>query len=93
MNASDRGATHVRSCKRLGGALLAVLAFAAKAANGPAAPAADHVPRPTTIAPMTIDVMGAPCVQTVDVVRAGRLRPGVVDYRVSARIGSSVNGK
>ena len=40
--------------------------------------------------PMTIDATGDPCVQIVDVVRAGRLRPGVVDYRVAARIGDEI---
>lgn len=41
-------------------------------------------------APMTIAETGDPCVQTVDVVRAGRLRPGVVDYRVVARVGDEI---
>jgi hypothetical protein len=40
--------------------------------------------------PMTIDATGDPCVQIVDVVRAGRLRPGVVDYRVTARVGDDI---
>lgn len=40
--------------------------------------------------PMTVEEAGDPCVQTVDVVHAGRLRPGVVDYRVAARIGDEV---
>ena len=41
-------------------------------------------------APMTIAETDAPCVQTVDVVPAGRLLPGVVDYRVAARIGDEI---
>jgi hypothetical protein len=41
-------------------------------------------------AAMKIEEKGDPCIQTVDVVRAGRLRPGVVDYRVVARIGDEV---
>ena len=41
-------------------------------------------------APMTIAETDDPCVQTVDVVRAGRLREGVVDYRVTARIGDEI---
>jgi len=41
-------------------------------------------------APMTIEPAGDPCIQTVDVVRAGRFRPGVVDYRVTARIGDEI---
>jgi len=45
---------------------------------------------PNEFAPMTIGATGDPCVQTVDVVRAGRLRPGVVDYRLTARIGSDI---
>jgi hypothetical protein len=39
---------------------------------------------------VTIEATGDPCVQTVDVVKAGRLRPGVVDYRVTARIGDEI---
>ena len=39
---------------------------------------------------VTIEATGDPCVQTVDVVKAGRLRPGVVDYRVTARIGGEI---
>jgi hypothetical protein len=41
-------------------------------------------------APMTIAEADGPCVQTVDVVRVGRLRPGVVDYRVVARVGDEI---
>jgi hypothetical protein len=41
-------------------------------------------------APMTIAEADEPCVQTVDVVRAERLRPGVVDYRVVARVGDEI---
>ena len=41
-------------------------------------------------APMTIAETDSPCVQTVDVLRAGRLRQGVVDYRVTARIGNDI---
>ena len=41
-------------------------------------------------APMTIAEIDAPCVQTVDVVPVGRLQPGVVDYRVTARIGDEI---
>jgi hypothetical protein len=41
-------------------------------------------------APMTIAETDDPCVQTVDVVRAGRLRQGVVDYRVVARVGEEI---
>ncbi len=40
--------------------------------------------------PMTIDATGDPCVQIVDVVKAGRLRQPVVDYRVTARIGDEI---
>jgi hypothetical protein len=45
---------------------------------------------PNDFLPMTIDATGDPCVQTVDVVRAGRLKPGVVDYRVTARLGEDI---
>jgi hypothetical protein len=41
-------------------------------------------------APMTIAETDPPCVQTIDVVPAGRLLPGVVDYRVTARIGDEI---
>ena len=41
-------------------------------------------------APMTIAETSAPCVQTVDVVPPGRLRTGVVDYRIVARIGDEI---
>jgi len=41
-------------------------------------------------APMTIAGTDDSCVQTVDVVRAGRLRQGVVDYRVVARIDDEI---
>jgi hypothetical protein len=41
-------------------------------------------------AAMKIDEKGDPCIQTIDVVRAGRLRPGVVDYRVEARVGDTI---
>ncbi len=40
--------------------------------------------------PMTIAEAGEPCVETVDALHAGRLKPGVVDYRVVARIGDEV---
>jgi hypothetical protein len=40
--------------------------------------------------PMTIAATEGPCLQIVDVVRPGRLRPGVVDYRVVARIGDDI---
>ncbi len=40
--------------------------------------------------PMTIAETAEPCVQTVDVLPAGRLKPGVVDYRVVARIGDEI---
>ena len=40
--------------------------------------------------PMTIAPSEEPCVQIVDVVKAGRLRQSVVDYRVSARIGDEI---
>jgi hypothetical protein len=40
--------------------------------------------------PMTIAETDQPCVQTVDVMPAGRLLPGVVDYRVTARIGDEI---
>ncbi len=40
--------------------------------------------------PITIDALGDPCVQTIDVVSAGRLRSGLVDYRVVARIGDEI---
>ena len=39
-------------------------------------------------APMTLDGTGGPCVPTIDVVRAGRLRPGVAD-RVASSASSS----
>jgi hypothetical protein len=45
---------------------------------------------PNDFAPVTIANTEGPCVQTVDVVRAGRLRPGVVDYRVVARVGDEI---
>jgi hypothetical protein len=45
---------------------------------------------PNEFEPMTIPDTDAPCVQTVDVVRAGRLRPGGVDYRVVARVGDEI---
>jgi len=45
---------------------------------------------PNEFAPMTIAETDDPCVQIVDVVPAGRLRPGVVDYRVTARIGDEI---
>ena len=41
-------------------------------------------------APMTIVETGVPCLQTVDALRAGRLRPGVIDYRVVARVGDEI---
>jgi hypothetical protein len=40
--------------------------------------------------PMTIAETDQPCVQTVDVMPAGRLLPGVVDYRVTARVGDEI---
>lgn len=40
--------------------------------------------------PMTITEAADPCIQIVDVVPAGRLRSGVVDYRVVARIGDEI---
>jgi hypothetical protein len=45
---------------------------------------------PNEFVPMTIDPTGDACVQIVDVVRGGRLRPGVVDYRVTARLGDEI---
>jgi hypothetical protein len=41
-------------------------------------------------APLTIAESDAPCLQTVDVVPAGRLLPGVIDYRIVARVGEEV---
>lgn len=41
-------------------------------------------------APMTISESGGACLQTVDSVRAGRLRPGVVDYRIVSRLGNEI---
>jgi hypothetical protein len=41
-------------------------------------------------APMTIAETDDPCVQIVDVVRAGRLQPSIVDYRVVARVGDEI---
>jgi hypothetical protein len=41
-------------------------------------------------APMTITETGGACLQTVDAVRAGRLRPGAVDFRVVARVGDEI---
>ena len=40
--------------------------------------------------PMTITEAADPCIRIVDVVPAGRLQPGVVDYRVVARIGDEI---
>jgi len=45
---------------------------------------------PNDFLPMTIDATGAPCVQILDVVRAGRLKPGVVAYHVTARLGAAI---
>jgi hypothetical protein len=41
-------------------------------------------------AAMTIAPTAAPCVQTIDVLSAGRLRPGVVDYHIVARVGDEI---
>ena len=41
-------------------------------------------------APMTITGTDGACLQTVDTVRAGRLRPGAVDYRIVARVGDEI---
>jgi hypothetical protein len=41
-------------------------------------------------APMTIAASDAPCLQIVDAVPPGRLRPGAVDYRVVARIADEI---
>jgi hypothetical protein len=41
-------------------------------------------------APMTIAPTAAPCVQTMDVLGAGRLQPGAVDYHVVARVGDEI---
>jgi hypothetical protein len=41
-------------------------------------------------APMTIAPTADPCVQTLDVLSAGRLLPGGVDYHVVARIGDEI---
>jgi hypothetical protein len=41
-------------------------------------------------APMTIAETDQACLQTVDAVGAGRLRPGPVDYRVIARVGDEI---
>jgi len=46
--------------------------------------------RENEFAPMTIAETDDPCIQTVDAVPPGRLRPGVVDYRVVARIGDEI---
>jgi hypothetical protein len=40
--------------------------------------------------PVTIADTEGPCVQTVDVVRVGRLKPGVVDYRIVVRMGDEI---
>lgn len=40
--------------------------------------------------PMTIAPTDDPCIQTIDVASAGRLRPGFVDYRVTARMGDEI---
>ncbi len=40
--------------------------------------------------PMTIAETAEPCIRTVDALSAGRLKPGVVDYRVVARIGDEI---
>jgi hypothetical protein len=45
---------------------------------------------PNDFEPMTIAQAEGPCVQTLDVVRAGRLKPGVVDYRVVVRMGEEI---
>jgi hypothetical protein len=39
---------------------------------------------------MTITETGAVCLQTVDVLRAGRLRQGTVDYHIVARVGDEI---
>jgi hypothetical protein len=44
----------------------------------------------TEFVPTPMPETGEPCLQVVDVVRPGRLRPGVVDYRVTVRIGDEV---
>jgi hypothetical protein len=41
-------------------------------------------------APITMAETDPPCVQTVDVMPAGRLLPGVVDYRVTARVDDEI---
>jgi VWFA-related protein len=41
-------------------------------------------------APMTITETGGACLQTLDTARAGRLRPGAVDYHIVARIGDEI---
>jgi hypothetical protein len=45
---------------------------------------------PDEFDPMTIAEPDSPCLQTVDAVPPGRLPPGVVDYRVVARIGDEI---
>jgi hypothetical protein len=45
---------------------------------------------PNEFVPTTIDPTGDPCVQLVDLVSGGRLRPGVVDYRVTVRIDDEI---
>jgi hypothetical protein len=41
-------------------------------------------------APTTIGPSAGPCVRTMDVLRAGRLQAGVVDYHLVARIGDDI---
>lgn len=40
--------------------------------------------------PLTIAETSEPCAQTLDVVPAGRLQPGVIDYRIVARSGDEI---
>ena len=41
-------------------------------------------------APMTIAPTADPCVPTLDVLTAGRLRPGAIDYHIVARVGDDI---
>jgi VWFA-related protein len=45
---------------------------------------------PNDFEPVTIAEAEGPCIRTVDVVREGRLKSGVVDYRVVCRIGDEI---
>jgi hypothetical protein len=74
----------------------ATITFASVVCRGPKTKRAVIVERwiedggPNAFQAMTIDGTGDPCIQTVDAAPAGRLKPGVVDYRIVARIGDEI---